>query len=214
MKPILQPEYITPKNKPYALLDAIMSAIEIPKAPKWIPVDLLQNMLNKSNKNLDIKLPRSKEYEIIQIQGPNGNNFELAKYKVGKKEYITHPIFWNKLNQANERFKSAFGADIFDYITSFYRSPEEQMRLMDLYNSGSPEVVYKPAQPFSSMHNFGLAIDVAKNRMNTEMFKNLVNIMEGLGFRWGGRFADSVHFDLPEMKEFVNLVKKGKKDKK
>lgn len=80
-------------------------------------------------------------------------------------------------------------------LTSGYRSPSKQEQL---YNSGQT-----PAQPLSSYHNYGLAVDMNVDGLKMASSYNdwlpVANIAKDqYNFRWGGDFAnnwDKVHFD-------------------
>lgn len=77
-------------------------------------------------------------------------------------------------------------------IVSGYRSPSRQRTLLNRWNRGDRAgLVEKPAR--QSWHMAGRAIDVERN----EWLSVYGWFMERLGARWGMRFGDPNHFDLP-----------------
>ncbi|MYI69748.1 MAG: DUF882 domain-containing protein [Boseongicola sp. SB0673_bin_14] len=81
-------------------------------------------------------------------------------------------------------------------ITSGYRSPERQYQLQNRWDAGDRRgLVARPAS--SSWHMQGLAVDVSTRSINFDLFRENMELFDGV--RWGGRFRkpDPVHFDLP-----------------
>lgn len=80
-------------------------------------------------------------------------------------------------------------------ITSGYRSRKVQWRLYRRWQMGlSP---FPAAAPGTSKHELGLAFDaVADNNPQSAVQRELGELWESWGGRWGGRFRDPVHFEL------------------
>lgn len=108
-----------------------------------------------------------------------------------EKMKTLHPVFRIRVGKFIKELES-MGKKV--TITSAGRTPEEQQQL---YNSGQT-----PAPPFSSYHNFGMAIDLNVDNLKMASSKSdwqqVADIGKSYGFRWGGDFKDSwdkVHFD-------------------
>lgn len=81
-------------------------------------------------------------------------------------------------------------------VTSAYRNPRRQAQLYADYQRararGLPHLPAAP--PGHSQHELGLAFDL---RVEPDAYLAAVgHIWEWLGFTWGGRFQDPVHFDF------------------
>ena len=74
-------------------------------------------------------------------------------------------------------------------VTSTTRSCSNQRRLYERYRRG--ESIYPAAPPGRSLHNIGMAFDVAGT---PEELRALGHWWESLGFFWGGRVNDPIHF--------------------
>lgn len=94
-------------------------------------------------------------------------------------------------------------------VNSTYRSPTEQQELYDEWVAGG-KIGVKPAQPGSSWHNVGAALDfnptlsngvtmLKKNSKQEWINSKIPELGESLGLRWGGHWTsnyDPIHFDL------------------
>jgi D-alanyl-D-alanine carboxypeptidase len=78
-------------------------------------------------------------------------------------------------------------------VTSVIRSSRLQAQLYDDYIHGRRRL--PAAKPGTSKHERGLAFDMVVTPRNYQTAVGL--IWEKLGGRWGGRFKDPVHFELP-----------------
>jgi hypothetical protein len=76
-------------------------------------------------------------------------------------------------------------------VTSTRRSMGEQQRLYDRWKAGLSK--YPAAKPGSSTHGLGLAFDLA---LDPPVYRAAGELWERLGFTWGGRFSDPIHFDF------------------
>jgi LAS superfamily LD-carboxypeptidase LdcB len=76
-------------------------------------------------------------------------------------------------------------------ITSTRRSLDEQRRLYDNYIHGRSR--YPAAKPGSSTHGQGLAFDL---HLDPPVYAAAGRVWESIGFTWGGRFKDEIHFDF------------------
>jgi peptidoglycan L-alanyl-D-glutamate endopeptidase CwlK len=97
-------------------------------------------------------------------------------------------------------------------ITEGYRSNERQE---ELYAQGrtKPGPIVTHAKPGSSLHNFGLAIDVAAVDENGKVswpnevkyWKTLGDIGRSVGLKWGGDFP-SAQTDLPHFQYPIRMA--------
>lgn len=78
-------------------------------------------------------------------------------------------------------------------LTSTVRSRRVQERLYRSYLAG--ERKYPAAPPGTSLHEKGLAFDMTVEPMSALSVLGQVWESFGPGFRWGGRFADPIHFE-------------------
>lgn len=111
-----------------------------------------------------------------------------------------------ELNPKQRRIAQAFVAylqrnGVRVRINSVRRDPAEQRALWANYQrcgcSSCPPVpgrCYPVAKPGSSPHEQGIAFDMS---VEPRALLNAAGaIWESLGFRWGGRFDDPIHFDF------------------
>lgn len=77
-------------------------------------------------------------------------------------------------------------------VTSARRSSSEQKRLYRRYLAGLSR--YPVAPPGRSKHERGLAIDLVASE---RVLNQLGELWEQAGGRWGGRFNDNIHFEVP-----------------
>ena len=80
------------------------------------------------------------------------------------------------------------------YVTSIYRSDEEQRRLRERWDRGEREgLTVRPA--LDSSHSRWEAFDISPNFSHVAEYGQL---WKSMGFRWGGDFLtpDPGHFDL------------------
>ncbi len=89
-----------------------------------------------------------------------------------------HPAFVEVLDAV---FNEAAEQGISVRITSSYRSIAEQKRLFARFGAG------RAAQPGSSFHNYGLAVDISASP--PDGLEEVGLIAEQHGLRWGGRFT-------------------------
>lgn len=81
-------------------------------------------------------------------------------------------------------------------VTSAYRSPAKQQRLYDRWRSGVTSIPAAP--PYRSLHNYGLAFDLARigvDPHNDPLLTWLGQVWSQVGGRYGGT-SDPVHFDV------------------
>lgn len=81
-------------------------------------------------------------------------------------------------------------------VTSAYRSLSKQARLRAAWEAGESKI--PAAKPGNSLHNFGLAFDLARlgvNPFEDPLLPWLGSIWEKVGGRYGG-VRDPVHFDV------------------
>jgi len=79
-------------------------------------------------------------------------------------------------------------------VTSAFRSNAKQSQLYEAYNRG--ESLIPAAPPGRSLHNFGLAFDLArlgKDPLTDPLLAWLGALWEAVGGQWGG-IRDPVHF--------------------
>lgn len=76
-------------------------------------------------------------------------------------------------------------------VTSARRSMEEQQRLYARYKAGLSK--YPAAKPGSSTHGVGIAFDL---KLDPPLYDLAGQVWESLGYTWGGRFSDPIHFDF------------------
>jgi hypothetical protein len=79
------------------------------------------------------------------------------------------------------------------YITSGRRSGEVQQALYIDFITGKSK--FPAARPGGSLHERGLAVDIGG--LSPSQLKQLGELWESWGGRWGGRFrkSDPIHFD-------------------
>lgn len=83
-------------------------------------------------------------------------------------------------------------------VTSTFRSREKQTYL---YRTRSSRPA---APPGRSTHEYGLAFDLVTKDPGAQHFAG--ELWEALGFYWGGRFGDTIHFqviDPPTFQEWL-----------
>lgn len=145
-------------------------------------VPLVENLPNAPS--LPNGLPGPSSYDLSQIWDPTTKNI-ISKLHPDIIPYVIK--FFNK----------AKGMGIILRATSGYRSFAAQQTLVDNYGI-DPSIIAKPSAPGNSMHNYGLAIDVASYNQPPD-WQKIGAIGESIGFRWGGWFPgnyDPVHFDM------------------
>lgn len=75
-------------------------------------------------------------------------------------------------------------------VTSTRRSLDKQKRLYADYLAGRSK--YPAAPPGRSTHGSGIAFDL---HLEPPVYEAAGHLWEQLGFTWGGRFNDRIHFD-------------------
>jgi LAS superfamily LD-carboxypeptidase LdcB len=78
-------------------------------------------------------------------------------------------------------------------VTSARRSRAEQARLYRNFQAGRSR--FPAAPPGRSKHEHGLAFDV--HISDKRYLKEMGEVWESWGGRWGGRFKDPIHFEAP-----------------
>src|SRR4029077_10728327 len=87
-------------------------------------------------------------------------------------------------------------------VTSTRRDPAQQKKLWDCYRrTGCSDCSKRPGQPGcfpaaapgQSTHALGAAFDL---HLDPPVYEDVGRVWEALGFTWGGRFADPIHFDF------------------
>lgn len=91
-------------------------------------------------------------------------------------------------------------------LTTTFRSQREQSGIYRCYhrrNCRSRRGIYRAARPGTSLHEAGLAVDVAgvaagnrRHRRITRDGKKIVRIMQKHGFKWPHGMRDPVHFEI------------------
>lgn len=76
-------------------------------------------------------------------------------------------------------------------ITSTRRSLDTQRKLYADYVAGRSR--YPAARPGTSTHGIGIAFDL---HLDPPVYREAGQLWESLGFTWGGRFNDQIHFDF------------------
>lgn len=76
-------------------------------------------------------------------------------------------------------------------VTSTRRSYAEQAELYRRYKAGLSK--YPAAPPGQSQHALGTAWDMV---LDPPVYDIAGKLWESIGFTWGGRFNDRVHFDV------------------
>lgn len=79
-------------------------------------------------------------------------------------------------------------------ITSVRRSMDEQRRLYQNFLAGLSK--YPAAPPGHSQHAVGNAFDIHLEPNTDRVYRAAGIVWEYLGFTWGGRFGDRIHFDF------------------
>lgn len=76
-------------------------------------------------------------------------------------------------------------------VTSTRRDLDQQRRLYEAYKSGRSR--FPAAPPGRSTHGLGIAFDL---HLDPPLYNVVGPIWESLGYTWGGRFRDPIHFDF------------------
>ena len=79
-------------------------------------------------------------------------------------------------------------------VTSARRDLATQQRLYDAFLAGRSK--FPAAPPGASPHALGIAFDVHLEPNTPRTYELAGLLWEHLGFRWGGRFSDPIHFDV------------------
>lgn len=77
-------------------------------------------------------------------------------------------------------------------VTSVRRSYARQRRLYEDFKAGRSK--YPAAPPGTSTHEKGLAFDLHVEPR--ALLDRMGSLWEKIGFTWGGRFHDPIHFDF------------------
>jgi hypothetical protein len=83
-------------------------------------------------------------------------------------------------------------------VTSTRRGPDKQRALWDCYrrtgcaNCRRTPNCFPAAPPGKSTHALGIAFDL---KLVPAVYAKAGQLWEALGFTWGGRFNDPIHFD-------------------
>lgn len=123
--------------------------------------------------------------------------------KSNQKIAIAHPKIRAKITEFVIRAEKEIGTKI--RITSTLRTFKEQQELYDQGRTNPGDIVTN-AKPGSSMHNYGLAIDILdcgasgkQGLWNSPNEAAIVKLAKSIGFSWGGdwtSFTDKPHFDI------------------
>lgn len=116
--------------------------------------------------------------------------------KNNNEDYITElqPMMQDKVKQL-EAYAQSKGYNF--TITSGYRTREQQIALQQRYANQPGRV----AGADSSLHRFGLAIDINTSGLTEAQCADLGSYAKSLGMRWGGdfnSFREPWHFDLQQ----------------
>jgi len=76
-------------------------------------------------------------------------------------------------------------------VTSTVRGPDVQAELYANFVAGRSK--FPAAPPGRSTHALGIAFDV---HLDPPVYDQAGAVWESLGFTWGGRFGDPIHFDF------------------
>jgi hypothetical protein len=87
------------------------------------------------------------------------------------------------------RFLRSQGVNVI--VTSTRRSYDTQRRLWENFQAGCSR--YPAAPPGRSRHGLGRAFDL---NLSPPVYEAAGMVWEQLGGRWGGRFADRIHFEV------------------
>lgn len=102
----------------------------------------------------------------------------------------------------SEFLRALAAAGIKATVTSTRRDPREQAKLYDCYKRvGCSDCSKRPGQkgcfpaaaPGQSTHALGFAFDL---HLEPAVYDAVGAAWESLGFTWGGRFSDPIHFDF------------------
>jgi hypothetical protein len=84
-------------------------------------------------------------------------------------------------------------------VTSTRRGPDKQRELWNCYqrtgcsNCRRTPSCFPAAAPGKSTHALGLAFDL---HLSPPVYAAAGRLWEMIGFTWGGRFSDPIHFDV------------------
>jgi hypothetical protein len=84
-------------------------------------------------------------------------------------------------------------------VTSTRRGPDKQRELWNCYqrtgcsNCGRTSSCFPAAPPGKSTHALGLAFDL---KLTPPVYAAAGRLWEMIGYTWGGRFKDPIHFDV------------------
>jgi hypothetical protein len=87
------------------------------------------------------------------------------------------------------RFLQSHGITV--TVTSTRRDMAQQAQLYARYKAGLSK--YPAAAPGHSTHGAGIAFDL---HLDPPLYSAAGHLWEQLGFTWGGRFDDPIHFDF------------------
>jgi len=130
-----------------------------------------------------------------------------------------HPLYQDDVKELFSWME--LNSDWMPVGTSWYRDFADQQRMVEIYGDGAAPVGY-------SKHNYGFAFDmVLRNKKTGEQLRKsdsqqkwlstgIPQQAEKMGFKWGGRFGDNVHFgkkNIPSTTEMLALVNAGEVDR-
>lgn len=84
-------------------------------------------------------------------------------------------------------------------VTSTRRSPTKQRELWNCYqrtgcsNCRRTSSCFPAAPPGKSTHGLGIAFDL---HLTPPVYRAAGRVWEAIGYRWGGRYDDPIHFDM------------------
>jgi len=103
---------------------------------------------------------------------------------------------WRLVPAAKQLYSIGKYYDPLLVVTSSYRSPSKQARLYARWRSGLSTIPAAP--PYRSLHQFGLAFDLA--RLGKDPHSDpLLNWLGAVWESWGGKYGgsrDPVHFQV------------------
>lgn len=143
------------------------------------------------------------------------NKPDDPRLQIGKREaYLMRGLDTRFQPVVKEFLERCYAAGLPVAITDGFRSCAVQQKLYDQgRKNDKPKVTNAP--PGSSLHNYGLAIDVARKkdkgfgfnyRWKEGEYDKVVAIAKSLGLRWGGdwkNFKDKPHFEFVSQQDIA-----------
>lgn len=126
---------------------------------------------------------------------------------MGRDESTLHPEMSKRWELARAEYAAKYPNDPQPFLTQTLRTFAEQEELYKIGRS-KPGKRVTNAHGGQSLHNYGLAFDIAFTRSDgklvwepLQLFRNFATIAKRYGLSWGGswlRFKDYPHFEPPK----------------